>query len=152
MANARGFYATPEDAAKDLELDPAQRSDLDRIVADARRELEDLRRLPDEDGKSYEQIQKEMVEGMRDGAMRFDLGKVIAWNGKTIPGRNETFGAADRRIRENAKARLRETLRPEQQSKLDKATIDPMLGRGGGPGMVMSFSTVDVVASTPAGK
>ncbi len=152
LGRARGFYATPADAAKELELDPAQKADLDRIVGDARRELEDLRKLPDEDGKSYEQIQKDMMEGIKDGALRFDLGKVLAWNGKTIPGRNETFGAADRHIRENAKARIRETLRPEQQSKLDKATIDPMLG-GSGPGMVMSFSTtVDAIDEAPAGK
>ncbi len=148
----RAFYATTEDAAKDLDLDPAQKADLDRIVADAHRELDDLRKIPDEDGKTYEQLQKEMMEGMRDGAVRFDLGKVLAWNGKTIPGRNETFGAAERRARENAKARIRETLRPEQQGKLDKATIDPMLGRGGGPGMVMSFSTVDVGEAPPAPK
>jgi hypothetical protein len=99
-------------------------------VADARRELEDLRRLPDEDGKSYEQLQKEMVEGMRDGAMRFDLGKVS--QGTRRSGRNETF-APPTAIRGN-EGGLRETLRPEQQTKLDKATIDPMLGRGGGPG------------------
>lgn len=142
------FYGSPDDAARDLDLDPAQRSDLDRIVADARRELDDLRKTPDEDGKSYEQLQKEMLEGTREGGMRIDLGKVLAWNGKTVPGRNETFGAADKRIRENARARLRETLRPEQQAKLDKAMIDPMLGRGG-PGMV--FSTINVEA-TPAPK
>ena len=152
LGRPRGFYATPADAAKDLELDPAQKADLDRIVGDAKRELEDLRRLPDEDGKSYDQIQKDMMDGMRTARMRFDLGKVLAWNGKTIPGRNETFGAADRRIRENAKARIRETLRPEQQAKLDKATIDPMLG-GGGPGMVMSFSTtVEAMDEAPPGK
>jgi hypothetical protein len=137
-------YGSTDDAAKDLELTDAQRADFDRAAADARRELEELRKTPDADGNTWEAAQKEAFKA-ENGVFRFDMSKIESFREKTIPGRSESFGAADRRIRETAKRRMRDTLTPEQREKYDKAMVDPMLGGGGG-GFSLTTATLDVVS------
>ena len=146
------MYMNVDDAKDDLALTDPQKADWDRVVADAQRELEDLRKAPDDEGKTYEGMMKEMLEGAGTdgGAMKLDLGKMVGWRNKRIAGRNETFGQADQRVKTEAKRRLRDGLSSEQQAKFDKASIDPMLGGGFGPAMMSFAVSSDATPAAPA--
>jgi hypothetical protein len=144
------FYGSMDDAQADLELSPSQRADLDRIVADAKRDMEDLHRLPDEDGKTWEQTNQEAMKGIMDGSGKLDFSKLMAFRGKTIPGRSETYGQAEARIKTNARKQMRDGLTPDQQTKFDQAMVDPLLGGGMGQMIAISaFSTTDDAGMAP---
>jgi hypothetical protein len=126
-------WGSVADAAKALDLSPSQRADLERIAADAKREIGELHKLPDADGKTWDQLQKELwvpVEG-EDNAFTMDMQKARAWREKTIPGRNESYGAAERRIVDDAKSKARRGLTPDQQAKWDKAHPEGVFGGEG---------------------
>jgi hypothetical protein len=143
-----GFLTTTEDAQKELELTDGQKAEWDRIVADARREQEALRRIPDDEGKTWDQHQREMltdlVSSAGGGGAKLDLGRMSAFRNKQVPGRSETFGQADQRIRDDAKRRMRDTLSTAQADKFDKTNVDPMLGGGLG-----GIATTFAVPATP---
>ena len=135
-------YTSVDEAKEDLSLTDQQKGDFDRIVADAKRELDDLRKTPDDEGKTWDQVTSDLLATGPDGAMKLDIGKVLSFRTKTIPGRNETFGGAERRIQAGARTRLRSTLSTDQQSKFDRATVEPMLGTMGlGANVITSFKT-----------
>jgi hypothetical protein len=141
-----GWLATTEDAQKEFELTDGQKAEWDRIVADARRETEALRKIPDDEGKTWDQVQREMVADLMGssssgGATKFDFTKVMAFRNKTVPGRSETYGQADQRIKDEAKRKMRDTLSTAQAEKFDKAFVDPMLG---GPGAVTASFALPV--------
>jgi hypothetical protein len=125
------LYGSIDDAKKDLDLTDQQGADFERILADARRETDDLRKLSDDEGMTWEQAQK-LTFTSENGAFKFDLTKLESFRRKTIPGRSETFGQADQRIRDGAKRRLRDTLSTSQQERFDRAETAPLLGGGGG--------------------
>jgi hypothetical protein len=145
-------YGTVDDAAKDLEMNDGQKRDFERIVADAQREISDLHKMRDEDGVSWEDAEKDVLK-MEDGVLRFDTTKLDKFREKVIPGRRESYGAADRRLRDDAVRRMRDTLSPDQRTKFDAAHHQTLLGGDGSPGRV-SFSLVttdlDIVAPQPA--
>jgi hypothetical protein len=138
------IYGSVDDAAKDLELTDGQRADLERLAAEARREIDELKKTPDADGKTWEQVQKESFKA-EGGVFHLDLGKVEAFREKTIPGRGESFGAAETRIKDQAKRRMRDALTPEQRGKFDQAMVDPMLGSSPG-GFAFATTRVEVTA------
>ncbi len=135
------FYGSVDDAAKDMALSEGQKRDFERISEDAKREVADLRKIPDEEGKTWDDVQKETFK-MDGNVFHLDTSKVAAFREKTVPGRVESFGAADRRIRDGAKRRMRDLLTPEQREKFDKAHVDPLTGGNGGGLGDMSFSIV----------
>jgi len=143
------LYGSTEDASEDLSLTDQQKGDFERILADARREMEELQKIPNDEGKTYEQVKNDLVAGLANGSMKFDVSKLMAFRGSTIPGRGETYGQAENRIKAAAKSRMRDTLTRDQQSKFDKAQIDPMLGGGFGTTIVTSVTADDV---KPAGR
>ncbi len=143
------FLTSTDSAQKELDLTDGQKAEWDRIVGDARRDMDALRKTPDDEGKTWEQVQKEMSAEVMASALggggtgvRFDLGKLVAYREKTIPGRSETYGQAETRIREDAKKRMKDTLTTDQVPKFEKAIVDPMLGGGFGPATAISFGTV----------
>jgi hypothetical protein len=148
--NGGRFYASVDDAKDDLALTDLQKGDFERIIADARREAEDLRKIPDDEGKTWEQVQRETFTAT-EGAFRFDLTKMEAFRKKTVPGRSETYGQAEQRIRDSARRRLRDTLSTAQQEKFDKAVVDPILGVGGAASVV-SFGVVTDAVRADDGK
>jgi hypothetical protein len=137
------IYASIEDAAKDLGLTDGQRADFDRAIADARRELDDLKKIPDADGVTWEQVQKEAFR-TEGGVFHLDMSKMEAFREKTVPGRSESYGAADRRVRDLAKRRMRDSLSPEQRDTFDKAMVDPLLGSPMGTGFAISASRIEL--------
>lgn len=143
------MYTSVADAAKDLELSPSQKSDFEHVVADSKRDLEELKKIPDADGETWANVEKTLITTGEGGTMKFDLGKVMGFPSRKIPGRAETFGEAQTRITDDAKRRMRTTLTTDQAKKFEKAHVEPMLG-GGGAGSMISFSTV--LESEPAKK
>jgi hypothetical protein len=147
-ASAVEWLGSVEDAAKRLDLTPSQRSEFERVLADASRDVTDLRRLPDDTGRTWDQVQKESVE-VRDGNISFDGTKLQEFREKVIPGRNESYGAVERRIRTEAKQRLRSALTPDQQGTFDKTHVDGLLPGGGGFGD-FSFITIGTAIGMPS--
>ena len=151
MPGGGHLYTSLDDAKEDLALTDSQKADWERALADTERAMDELRKTPDDDGKTYDAMMKEMFEGSGTdgGAMKLDLGKMMSFRNKRIPGRSETYGQADARIKTEAKRRLRDGLSSEQQAKFDKANVDPMLGGGFGPA-VMSFAVSSSPDNAPA--
>ena len=138
------MYGSVADAVKDLDLSPRQKDDFDRAVADARRDMDELKKIPDSDGKTWEDIEKGAMPKAGDGFGSLDLGALIGFPSRKIPGRTETFGQAQKRIQDGAKTRMRDTLTPDQQKKFAKAHVDPLLGSSGGGAMFsFDFATPD---------
>ena len=125
------FYMTVDDAKADLGLTDQQKSDFDRIVADTKRDIDDIWKTPDDEGKTYEQVMADMMKAGPSGQPNLDFSKVMGFRNKTIPGRNETYGAADRRVRESGKTAMKATLSTEQQSKFEKSNTDSLFGMPG---------------------
>ncbi len=145
------FYRSLDDAAKDLDLSGGQRADFERAIADAKRDLDDLRRTPDDEGKTWADAQREMLQPDASGALKLDFGKLAAFGNKNVPGRNETFTAAEQRIRDEAKRRMRDALVPEQREKFDRAHVDPLIGAGmGGPRIAFAPSVIMTAPAEPA--
>jgi hypothetical protein len=135
------FYGSVEDAAKDLQLNDGQKSDFERAIADAKRDLDDLHRIPNDEGRTWEDVRKDVFK-MDGGSFRFDMSKMESFKAKNVPGRSETYGSAERRIKDQAKSRMRDSLTRDQQAKFDGAQVDPLLG-GGGP----SFMSATIVTA-----
>ena len=133
------MYGSVADAAKDLDLSPRQKDDFERAVADAKRDLDDLKKIPDSDGKTWSDIEKDAMPKPGEGLGTIDIGALMGFPSRKIPGRTETFGQAQRRIQAAAKQRMSDTLTPDQQKKFSKAHVDPMLGGSGGA--MISFAT-----------
>lgn len=144
----RAFLGSLDDAQKQLDLSASQRADWDRTIADAKRELEDLRSIPDDEGKTWKQRNEEATRGLADGSGRLDLSKLLALRGAKVPGRTETYGEAEARIGAQAKKRMRDPLTPDQQKKFDESNVDPLIGAGGSP-FAVTFSTFTDAAKTP---
>ncbi|MFO0932592.1 MAG: hypothetical protein U1E39_07770 [Planctomycetota bacterium] len=140
-----------DDAAKTFELSGGQKADMERILSDARRDVDDLRKTPDEAGVTWAAVEKDMVR-MENGALFFDAGKLSAFREKIMPGRNESFGSAMRRIREDAARRLKETLTPTQREKWDKAQTGGLLPGSDDAGFgIVSFGTTVTVPDATGG-
>lgn len=134
------YLGSVDEAEKHLELTPAQKADLERVVADVAREREALHRLPGEDGKTWEETAKDCVKVLGEGIIQYDGEKLAAFRERQVPGRAESFGAADRRLTEEARRRIEDGLTPEQRRRLEKANVDGLVGGGGGGGGGLSFS------------
>jgi hypothetical protein len=143
------FYGSVEDAAKDLELTPGQKADFERVLADLGRETDALHAIPAEDGKTWKDVEKDAFR-MENGVLQMSFDALTKFREKTVPGRSESFGAADRRLREDAKRRLEAGLTSDQRRKFDAANKDALLGGGGGPFGAITFSTsFDAVPAPP---
>lgn len=139
------FFRSPDDAAKALEMSDAQKSDMERTLTNAKSELERLYDTQNEDGVTLNEIQKEMSEKIKKGEMGDVLsyvGKMSKFKAGKIPGSNETFREAERRIHKNAMAEIREDLDPKQQKEWDNAHTGALLP-GAGPATTMSTVVMD---------
>ncbi|MCC7139543.1 MAG: hypothetical protein IT460_14060 [Planctomycetes bacterium] len=128
------WIGSVDDAVRQLDLSPAQRADFERALADAQRDVDALRKLPDDTGATWEAIEKDVVR-MENGALHFDGSRLSAFREKVIPGRNESFGGAMRRIRDDASRRLRDTLSPAQREVFEKSQTGALLPGTDGDGL-----------------
>jgi hypothetical protein len=146
--SARNWYGNLDQAAKALKLDDRQKEDVKDILDRAQRDLGDLYKTPNDDGVTWNQVRKpKMVEGGGISLMLPDMKKLAAFRKSRIPGSNETFGHAQERIRNDAFARVRNTLTPAQAKQWDQAHKEPLLR--GGPG---AFSVAIASFGSDSGK
>ncbi len=153
VSNALGnrFYHSVDAAAKSLKLTDAQKQSFDDIAERARRELKDLRELPNDNGDTWNSVGK--ITLSRDSgedsviSLMGNMKKIRDFKKTTIPGTNETYGDAEKRIKNRAFADMREELNGEQAENFDKAHKDAMLGSRSG--MAFSFSEAVVVGEEP---
>lgn len=150
MPGGMVWVGSLDDASKAFELSGSQKNDMERILADARRDVDTLRKTPDETGATWETVEKDVVK-MENGVLQFDGAKLSAFREKVMPGRNESFGSAMRRIREDAAKRLKDTLTPAQREKWDKAQTGGLLpgSDDAGFGIFSIGTTVAVPDPTP---
>ena len=149
--NGPAVWNTVEEAEKGLALTPHQKAEFERAAEDAKRERDELKKTPDDEGKTWEQVEKDVFK-MDGNSFSFDMTKMQAFREKLIPGRNESFGTADRRITDAAKRRMRDVLAPDQQAKFDKAAMPGLTGGGGGgfgDFMISTIGPVDTVTVEP---
>ena len=150
-ANMPAIYNTVEDAEKHLGLSPSQKAEFERATEESKRDIEQLKKVPDDEGKTWAEVEKDVVK-IDGGSISFDGTKLQAFREKLVPGRNESFGAAERRIADGAKKRMRDALTPDQQGKFDKAVMPGLVGNGGGFGGIgdIMFSTGFTTDDAPA--
>jgi hypothetical protein len=147
------FLHDVDSATKALKLDDRQKAEVERIVEDSKRALEDLRNRPNDEGVTWKEATKIKFEGSADGGMIAFGGnfeKMEAFKKSKVPGTNETYGEAEQRIRRNAKDSMRRVLTPEQQKTFDESHTDPLFGGGGG--IMSTFITTDISEVEVEGK
>ena len=135
---------TVDEAATRLDLSAAQRADVERIVDYAQRDLEDLRNLPNAEGKTWKDVEA-MKTTTSEGGLTMvmtNLAEVMKYRDSRIPGSSETYGEAEQRIRRRASTDIREILTPEQQKTWDDTPTDPLFGNSSGAGAMISFGVV----------
>ena len=138
------FYGNLDMAAKAMELNERQKSDMQDLIDRAQRELQDLYKIENDEGVTWNDVRKpKMVEGSGFSIALPDMGKIAKFKKGRIPGSSETFGDAEKRIRKDAFGRMRNLLTPEQTTKWDKARKEPLLSGGGGVVSAVSFVGVD---------
>lgn len=132
---------------KRLDLDGPQRRDAERIIERTKGELERLAETPNEDGQTLKELQEAMQVGPGArgddvaGAMLAQIGKVMTFRNSKVPGSDETYQAAEQRIRARGRTQLRETLRPDQHTRFDDSHVDSLFGGAGAGGVAVAFST-----------
>lgn len=125
------FISNVEQAKKELDLDARQESDIQRIVEDTKRDLADIWSIPNADGKSWKDISQTKLTGGDGNGISIvmpNFAEQQKFRSSTIPGRNETYGEADQRIRQRGVADVRSVLRPDQQKTFDDAQTQSLFG------------------------
>lgn len=140
------FYGSLDMAAKAMELKDNQKTEMKDLMDRAKRDLDDLYAIENDEGVTWKAISKpKMVEGNGFSIAMPDMAKIAKFKKGRIPGSSETFGEAEKRIRKDAFGRMRNVLTPAQTKKWDKAHKDGLL-RGGGSSVVGAVSFVGLNA------
>jgi hypothetical protein len=127
MLSTGAYYDSAETLAKALSLTPAQRADAEWVVAETKRELERLRRTPDETGATWEQVQRDGVR-MENGARVVDDTTAVEFRRKRVPGTTETFDAAEGRVLAEGRARIERLLDPKQRAAFQSGYASELFG------------------------
>jgi len=126
------FISNVEQARKELDLDGRQEADIQRIVDDTKRDLDDVWSIPNADGKTWNDISKTTIQGGDTGGgitiVMPNFAEQAKFRNSLIPGRNETYGQADERIRGRGVADVRNVLRPDQRKTFDEAQTQSLFG------------------------
>jgi hypothetical protein len=144
-----GFWTDVESAAKAMKLESVQASRLEGIVESTRRELDALYDRPNEEGLKWKDVNEELkLDATEPGELMSKIGehmkKVSKFRNGKIPGSNETYGEAERRIRKEGKDRGRSLLDADQAKVWDRSHPDALFGGqlgGDSLGAVTFFSS-----------
>lgn len=148
----KNFFHNTDAAAKALALDERQKADMEDILERAKGELKDLYAIENDEGVTWAEVRKPKMAnlGGDGGSISIampDFGKIQKFKKGRIPGSSETFGEAEKRIRERAFSDVRRNLPADKAKTWDKAHKEPLLrGSGGG------FSVSSVVLETSGDK
>ena len=147
MFGRDSMYFNLDRAAKSMDLDERQKSDLKDAMERGKRELADLYGIENDNGETWKEIRKpKMAKVGGESGLSIampDFGKIQKFKKSRIPGSSETFGEAEKRIKEDAFANARRTLTPKQAKKWDKAHKDPLLGSSGSSAAI-SFTSIEI--------
>ena len=133
------FFRSADDAAKALGLDESGKADMERILEAAKHEMARLHDTPNEEGKSFSELQREMRDALmspgnsedKTNSILSHVRKSAAFRSGTVPGTNETYAQAERRIHKRAMDDIRRNLTPEQQTTWDRSHTVGLLPGGG---------------------
>lgn len=126
----RPGVACLEAATRAFALTPAQRDAWARALEDAQRDLDDLRHVPDADGRSLHDLITQVRQQATDPKRAVALASALAaFQGRELNG-GETYAEARRRLLQTWRARLREELTPAQQAAFDKHDVDRLIDPG----------------------
>jgi hypothetical protein len=159
------FLGSLEQAEKQLKLDAAQKAGLERVIDEVERDLDALATRRNDEGKTLKELQEAFrpAAGYDEGGMGEEgmakfhehMAALARFRASKVPGTNETFAEAERRIRKEGKARARAYLSPEQAKTWDRSHVDPLFrgGSGGGDGFVVtSFEAGPAIQVNVAGR
>ncbi|MHC5010612.1 MAG: hypothetical protein ACYTG6_06620 [Planctomycetota bacterium] len=140
------FINDVDSAVSELDLDGGQQAELERIIEDTKRRIEDLRMIPNAEGKTWADVNKTRtrVASGDDGDLTVLLPNFrerTAFLNSHVPGTDETYSEAERRIRNEGKSDVRRMLTPEQEEKWDDAHTDGLFGQQGDHFVVSSIVT-----------
>lgn len=143
------FYRNLDDAAKQMELSERQQADMQDAIDIAKRELDDLYAIENDDGVTWKEVRKPKMTNLGGEAgisiAMPDFGKIQRFKKMRIPGSSETFGEAEKRIKDDAFHEMRNFLNPKQTKKWDKAHKDNLLGPSSGSSFVsMSVGSIEM--------
>jgi hypothetical protein len=135
VLSAPTFLGSLDQAEKQLKLDAAQKAGLERVIDEVERELDALSTRRNDEGKTLKELQDAFrpEAGIgEDGVARFheQMAALARFRNSKVPGTNETYAEAERRIRQEGKSRARGYLSPEQAKTWDRSHVDPLF-RGG---------------------
>jgi hypothetical protein len=132
------FARSVEDLGRKLSLTPTQQARVEDAVGRGRQRIEDVLKIPDETGKSpFERRAdarkklEEAVKGAQPGGVLALATDLVSYRDRKIPGRNETYGDAIDRIRNDTRDEIRGSLSATQQETFDQTNVDGLLGDTG---------------------
>ena len=149
------FARNVDDLAKRLKLTNTQKTRVQDVVDRTKQRIEDIMRIPGEDGKTPLEKQEEQRAKLKNalakhkdnpGGLISFAGGFHSYRNDKIPGRNMTYGEEIDRIKGEGKKEIRDSLSPEQQKEFDDTNVDSMMGGGGGSSVAISY-----VAESPIG-
>jgi hypothetical protein len=147
------FVRNVKDLSDRLKLTRAQRDRVQAAVDHGKRRIEEIMKIPDEEGKSpYERreerqkkIEEALKSGKTDGIVTLAMSGMSHRN-KKIPGQNATYGEEIDRVKKETREEMAQTLSQEQQEEFKDIRVDPMLGGSG------AFQTYAVGFAGPGAK
>lgn len=130
--DARPPWTSLAGAAEELGLTPEQRESWQRTIEDAARDLDDLRHVPDAEGRTFHSITSGWVAAPAVRHREVARARALAdFLTRELNG-GETYIEAYRRILEGHEDRLRTELTPEQQATFDAYDVTGVLDPAGG--------------------
>ncbi|MFB3065979.1 MAG: hypothetical protein ACE10D_05645 [Planctomycetota bacterium] len=147
-------YRSLKRFAKDLKLTNVQQDRIQAAIDRGRERIENIMKIPGEDGKSPHERREAALQELRERAKsgKHDAGAIMAimpaltgYRNEKIPGMNATYGEEIDRVKQETREDVNGNLSAEQQEQFADTNIDGMLGGGGGTHMVSVFSAGDGV-------
>ncbi len=141
------YYMGTDQLAKDLNLTTNQKDRVTAIFKRGRELIQDVMKIPDEDGKSPYERRQEAMKRLREEASKNPtgvislMGNMMGHNNKKIPGRNATYGEEIDRIKKETREDVNSVLNAEQQEKFKDANVDTLTGGHGGTMATSIFVT-----------
>lgn len=144
------FYSRPEDVRRALDLTDEQDNEVGRVVDSTRARLEELYTTPNDNGETWREVSRPKLQRREGdkGMIMFatpDVGRINKFKNMVVPGTNETYAQAERRIRRDADRDIERVLTDEQKQDWDKANRSMLYGNSmSGGGVSMAFSSLEV--------
>ena len=124
--------------AEQLQLTDPQKRQVEATVTRGKQRVEDLLRIPDEEGVRPVDRRRDHRAKLRAAAERGDLQAVLRLfaeakrsSNRKIPGLSTTYGEEMERIRKETREEIAAELSTSQRERLSQASISRILGVGG---------------------